>query len=86
MMYCRQQVKAYSSAKDSNLQRSDEDNVDRTDLSRWRLVNDKGRHSWHYLAPYQDPEKWPMTIPEKWYLGLEMVGPLGMIKKSFGHR
>ncbi|KAF8343480.1 terpenoid cyclases/protein prenyltransferase alpha-alpha toroid [Amanita rubescens] len=43
-----------------------------TDYSRWRLlVNDGGRHTWHYLKTDEECEKWPQNHIDKFWLGLE---------------
>ena len=49
-----------------------------TDLRRWRLrVSDGGRHVWHYLENDEDVAKWPQTLEDKYWLGLDMVGGAG---------
>ncbi|PFH51033.1 hypothetical protein AMATHDRAFT_3423 [Amanita thiersii Skay4041] len=43
-----------------------------TDYSKWRLlVNDGGRHTWHYLHTEQHCQNWPQTYLDKFWLGLE---------------
>ena len=43
-----------------------------TDLSRWRLlVNDGGRHTWHYLQTEEELANWPQNEIDKFWLGLE---------------
>ncbi|RYO73768.1 hypothetical protein DL766_004874 [Monosporascus sp. MC13-8B] len=44
---------------------------DRTDRTRWRMLDEKGRHTWHYLEDDEAAEKWPQSIADKYYLGLE---------------
>lgn len=45
-----------------------------TDYSRWRLlVNDGGRHTWHYLKTDEECEKWPQNTVDKYWLGLQTV-------------
>ena len=40
--------------------------VDReTDLERWRLLDENGRHTWHYLKSDEEVEKWPQTIYDR---------------------
>ncbi|KAF8801318.1 terpene synthase [Phlegmacium glaucopus] len=42
-----------------------------TDYSRWRLlVNDGGRHTWHYLRTEQELINWPQNVVDKFWLGL----------------
>ena len=45
-----------------------------TDLTRWRMRDDRGRQTWHYLQTDEELKAWPMTTADKWYLGLETVG------------
>ncbi|KAF8159807.1 terpenoid cyclases/protein prenyltransferase alpha-alpha toroid [Crassisporium funariophilum] len=43
-----------------------------TDYSRWRLlVNDGGRHTWHYLRTDEEVAKWPQNEVDKFWLGLD---------------
>lgn len=45
-----------------------------TDYSRWRLlVNDGGRHTWHYLRTDEQVEEWPQNSVDKFWLGLDLV-------------
>jgi len=47
-----------------------------TDYSRWRLlVNDGGRHTWHYLHTDEELERWPQNDVDRYWLGLGLVGP-----------
>ncbi|KAF9267102.1 terpene synthase [Marasmius fiardii PR-910] len=42
-----------------------------TDYSRWRLlVNEGGRHTWHYLKTEEECAEWPQTAVDKFWLGL----------------
>lgn len=45
----------------------------KTDLTRWRLKDDRGRQTWHYLESDEKIKQWPMTAADKYYLGLETV-------------
>lgn len=42
-----------------------------TDYSRWRMKDDRGTQTWHYLESEEEVEKWPQSVADKWYLGLE---------------
>ncbi|KAF9462942.1 terpenoid cyclases/protein prenyltransferase alpha-alpha toroid [Collybia nuda] len=43
-----------------------------TDYSRWRLlVNDGGRHTWHYLRTDEECAKWPQNSIDKFWLGMK---------------
>jgi len=45
-----------------------------TDYSRWRLlVNDGGRHTWHYLRTDEAAKEWPQNNVDKFWLGQNLV-------------
>ncbi|PPQ66646.1 hypothetical protein CVT26_009400 [Gymnopilus dilepis] len=47
-----------------------------TDYSRWRLlVNDGGRHTWHYLRTDEELERWPQNEVDRFWLGLKTTMP-----------
>ncbi|KAG4219745.1 hypothetical protein PC116_g31776 [Phytophthora cactorum] len=46
---------------------------EKTDLRRWRMLDEKGRHTWHYLEDDKAVQKWPQSYADKWYLGLDTV-------------
>ncbi|EME43523.1 hypothetical protein DOTSEDRAFT_54312 [Dothistroma septosporum NZE10] len=46
-----------------------------TDLTRWRMRDVRGRHTWHYLQTDEELKAWPMTTADKWYLGLNTGAP-----------
>lgn len=43
---------------------------DRTDYSKWRLLDEHGRQTWHYLEDDTSAEKWPQSTADKYFLGL----------------
>lgn len=45
----------------------------RTDLRRWRLKDVRGEQTWHYLERDEDIEQWPMSVADKYFVGLETV-------------
>jgi lanosterol synthase len=45
----------------------------RTDYTRWRLLDERGRHTWHYLEDDEDVKDWPQSIADKYFLGLPTV-------------
>jgi lanosterol synthase len=45
----------------------------RTDYTRWRLLDDAGRQTWHYLADDEDVKEWPQSIADKWHLNMPTV-------------
>ena len=44
-----------------------------TDYARWRLRDDRGTHTWHYLETDADVAAWPQTTADKYFLGLDLV-------------
>ncbi|KAL8934521.1 MAG: hypothetical protein Q9216_005865 [Gyalolechia sp. 2 TL-2023] len=53
----------------STLYKAGEDqNEGRTDLRRWRLLDERGRQTWHYLT--SDDDSWPQSTADKYFLGL----------------
>ncbi|KAL1959008.1 hypothetical protein VTO42DRAFT_3249 [Malbranchea cinnamomea] len=65
---------------------------DRTDYSRWRLLNEAGRHTWHYLEDDEAAERWPQSLADKYFLGLPLdlpslpppACPLDSVKNGLG--
>lgn len=45
----------------------------RTDYSRWRMLDEGGRQTWHYLEDDAAVEKWPQTTADKYFLGRDLV-------------
>lgn len=46
---------------------------EKTDYLRWRLLDESGRQTWHYLTKDSDVKKWPQSIADKYHLGLPTV-------------
>jgi len=46
---------------------------ERTDYSRWRLLDERGRQTWHYLEDDEDAKEWPQSTADKYFLGLPTV-------------
>jgi lanosterol synthase len=46
----------------------------KTDLTRWRMKDVNGVHTWHYLQTDEEVKAWPMSVAEKWYLWMDTVG------------
>ncbi|KAF2021085.1 terpene synthase [Aaosphaeria arxii CBS 175.79] len=42
-----------------------------TDRSRWRLKDDRGCQTWHYLETDEEVEAWPQTAADRYFLGIE---------------
>jgi hypothetical protein len=55
---------------------------ERTDYSRWRLQNDEGRQTWHYLEDEELAKDWPQTFADKYFLGLPVVRHLHSVSLS----
>lgn len=45
----------------------------KTDVTRWRMKDDDGTHTWHYLADEAAAKEWPQSDADKWYLGIPMA-------------
>jgi lanosterol synthase len=46
---------------------------EKTDYLRWRLLDDRGRQTWHYLESDEENEKWSQTIADRHHIGLPTV-------------
>lgn len=46
---------------------------EKTDYSRWRLKDDRGCQTWHYLKTAEEAKAWPQSRADKYFLGLETV-------------
>ncbi|KAJ2602123.1 hypothetical protein GGH99_008544, partial [Coemansia sp. RSA 1285] len=46
-----------------------------SDLTRWRLNVDNGRHTWVYLETEAEAEARPQSFAERYWLGLEVEMP-----------
>jgi lanosterol synthase len=62
-------------AKGANgLKTSTNDQGDKkTDYARWRLLDERGRQTWHYLRTDEEVKNWPQSVADKWFLGLPTV-------------
>ena len=50
---------------------------EKTDYSKWRLRDDHGNQTWHYLESEQDLKDWPQSVADKYHLGLPTVSTCG---------
>lgn len=66
--------RAQSEAK-MNLDKSGimNDDARRSDRTRWRLLDERGRQTWHYLESDEEVKAWPQTTADKYFLGLDTV-------------
>jgi lanosterol synthase len=39
------------------------------------MLDEDGKHTWHYLDDDEAVAKWPQTLADKYYLGLPLVYP-----------
>lgn len=45
----------------------------KTDYSRWRLRDERGVQTWHYLQTDEEVKEWPQSTADKWFLDLPTV-------------
>lgn len=45
----------------------------RTNLRKWRLLDERGRQTWHYLQSEEEVKSWPQSTADKYFLGLPTV-------------
>ena len=45
----------------------------KTDINRWRLRDERGRQTWHYLKSDKEVQEWPQSIVDRHHLGLPVV-------------
>lgn len=45
----------------------------KTDYGRWRLKDDRGCQTWHYLQTEEEVKAWPQSAADRYFLGLETV-------------
>ena len=54
--------------------------LEKTDIARWRLLDEAGRQTWHYLETDKEVKAWPQSTADRYHLGLPLVNP------SLAHR
>jgi hypothetical protein len=47
--------------------------VAKTDYRRWRLLDERGRQTWHYLESDEELKSWPQSVADRYLLGLPTV-------------
>lgn len=45
----------------------------KTDYRRWRLRDDRGCQTWHYLHSEEEVKEWPQSAADRYFLGMETV-------------
>ncbi|MCJ1441018.1 MAG: Lanosterol synthase (Oxidosqualene--lanosterol cyclase) [Stictis urceolatum] len=53
-----------------------------TDLERWRLKDDHGCQTWHYLETDEEVKAWPQTEADRHHLGLSLDLPTFLVPKD----
>ncbi|KAI4687077.1 uncharacterized protein J4E84_005448 [Alternaria hordeiaustralica] len=48
---------------------------EKTDYTRWRLKDDRGCQTWHYLQSDEEMKSWPQSTADKYFLGLDTEQP-----------
>lgn len=48
---------------------------EKTDYTRWRLKDDRGCQTWHYLSSVEEVKAWPQSAADKHFLGMDTVSP-----------
>lgn len=46
---------------------------ERTDHSKWRMLDEKGRQTWHYLEDDDEAKEWPQSKADRYFLGQPLV-------------
>lgn len=46
---------------------------EKTDIYRWRLLDERGCQTWHYLESNEKVKAWPQSTADKYFLGLPLV-------------
>lgn len=47
-----------------------------TDIQRWRLLDEAGRQTWHYLETDEEVKAWPQCTADRYHLGLPLVSSI----------
>ena len=48
---------------------------EKTDIQRWRLLDERGCQTWHHLESDEEVKAWPQSTADKYFLGLPLVSP-----------
>nr|UPW35109.1 oxidosqualene clavarinone cyclase [Didymella macrostoma] len=44
---------------------------EKTDYTRWRLKDDRGCQTWHYLQTEEEVKAWPQSAADRYFMGME---------------
>jgi hypothetical protein len=59
--------------------------VGKTDYTKWRLLDEAGRQTWHYLTDEQAKE-WPQSFADKYFLNMRpLVCQVSMFLESYAN-
>ncbi|KAI9674612.1 MAG: Lanosterol synthase (Oxidosqualene--lanosterol cyclase) [Trizodia sp. TS-e1964] len=75
-------VKSKAKGSSSTAESTEPQLAEKTDYSRWRLLDDQGRQTWHYLGDADEAKKWPQSTADKYFLGLPTGLPILPTAKS----
>lgn len=64
---------AYHGDKEPALEDGANITTEKTDYSRWRLLDERGRQTWHYLDGDEELKTWPQSTADKYHIGLPTV-------------
>lgn len=53
--------------------KSTKEEAPKTDYTRWRLKDDRGCQTWHYMDSDEENNAWPQSTADKYFLGLNTV-------------
>ena len=56
-----------------------------TDITRWRLLDEHGDQTWHYLEIDEEAKAWPQSSADKYHLGLALVDTQFHISSSMAN-
>lgn len=59
---------------------------EKTDYTRWRLKDDRGCQTWHYLKSDEEITAWPQSKADKYFLGMQTVCPHPGAKHTTGQQ
>ena len=62
------------------LQANVDESETKTDRSRWRLLDERGRQRWIYLHTEQEAEDWPQADVDRYHLGLSVVSRVSLVR------
>ena len=52
------------------------------DPSRWRLLDERGRQTWHYMESDEQAKEWPQSLVDKHHLGMQLVQTRSLLDET----